>query len=735
MTPSALSLDLLQRWLPFGMTCWWDVPGRPGRACWGTGYQHWGVQSHQKVLAALAVAAADPGFDAKLAGCSREAVLARALAGLRHTLDQHHSGGKPGPDGNTWGHSWITALGVERMMHGVEALEPHLSDEDRARLRAMLASEAEFQLTHPVVADVWGHSGKNKPESNLWNGALLLRAALMYPDEPHAAAWREKAHEWLLNGISVPADAADETLVAGKPLKEWHRGANFFPHFSLDHHAYLNVGYMVICLSNIAILHYAFKARGVTPPDSLYHHAGDLWALVRRLVFHDGRLIRIGGDSRIRYTYCQDFLLPTLYWAADYFRDPHAWDLLKGQLNLIAHEQKHNEDGSFLSKRLAHLRRNSEVYYTRLESDKASVLSMLRRWAERFPFEPAKPARGLEATVQGGWAEPEHGAVFHRSPTRMASFCWRSSEGPMGLCLPPQDGSLAEWKRNLAGAIRFMGETEQKGDVHAKHIETFPGGFVTSGKMSDKKPKSVAEGWKADEWWIDHRLVFAALPDDRTVLRLEFATLAERRVYIEALEGVKWEVPNDFFNAGRRTYHAAGGARTLEGRLGEPESLDLASPWVNVDDVLGGVGVYGAASWSLLRRGARIGGYCGSILTDALCWPGRWTREAVNGPATLLDTGVVLFSSVSAAATRTFHERNQARRLEAPGMLRAVRITGLDGREYVLAANFGAEPAQATLQAGGGTWLDLVSGKAAGSNGSLAVDLEPTRARLFMADV
>ncbi|MCZ7648044.1 MAG: hypothetical protein M5U26_22755 [Planctomycetota bacterium] len=733
MHASDHALQILQSWLPFGMRYWWTPKGDARHGCWGTGYAHWGVQSHQKLVAALAVLADDPSIDAKAAGLSRDEALARALAGLRFTLDQHLEHGLPGPDGATWGHTWISALGVERMMPGVELLEAHLDEAYRAKLRAVLCSEADYQLTVNVGGDVWGHTSKNKPESNIWNGALCARAALCYPEHPRAAAWIEKAHEWLLNGISIPADAQDDSVVAGKPLKEWHRGPNFFPHYSLDHHMYLNVGYMVICISNLAILHYAFKARRAAPPESLYHHAEALWSVIRKFTFADGRLCRIGGDSRVRYCYCQDYLLPALYWAADHLRDPHAWGLLEGQLKLIEHEQKLSGDGGFISRRMEHMKRDNELYYTRLESDKASGLALVRTWWRRFPFEPAKPAREFEATVQGGWSEPEHGAVFHRSPTRIASFAWRASEGPMGLCLAPDNGHDAEWQKNLAGGIRFLGETEPKGDVHEKHLESFPGGFVTSGVMSDKLKKFIGEGWRSEEHWLKHKLVFAALPDERTVLRLEFAALEPRRVYLDAVEGVKWEIPNDILT-GRRTYAFAGGERTLEPRLGANEVIGLGSAWVNVDGRLGAVGIYGADTWSIARRGTRIGGYSGSMLTDALCWPCRAGREAVEGPATLLDSGVALFASTGAAATKTYHEQGLAKRLEAPGLLRAILALGFDGRQYVLAANFGAEPVAATLAAPLGNWIDLAGGRTLSAEQGLDVQLEPNRAKLFLRE-
>ena len=150
------------------------------------------------------------------------------------------------------------------------------------------------------MADVWNSSGKNAPESNLWNGAILWRTAAMVPDHPAAAEWQERAHTFLVNSVSVAVDAADETMLAGKQVRQRYVGANFFPNYALDHHGYLNVGYMVICVSNAAMLHFDCKLAGLPRPETLDHHQADLWRLVRRLIFADGRLALVVPDQPAR---------------------------------------------------------------------------------------------------------------------------------------------------------------------------------------------------------------------------------------------------------------------------------------------------------------------------------------------------------------------------------------------------------------------------------------------------
>jgi len=554
----------------------------------------------------------------------------------------------------------------------------------------------------------------------------------MYPDEAHADAWTEKAQRWFMNGISVPADATDGTLLAGKPVSARHVGANFFPHYSLDHHAYLNVGYMVICLSNIAIAHYAQALGDGHPFPTLYHHAEELWCLVRRFVFSDGRLCRIGGDSRQRYCYCQDYLLPVLAFAAEHLGDPHALSLLEAQLRTIAFEQEHNADGSFLSRRLAHIRRLSPYYHTRLESDKAVVLSMVQAWLGGGRQPASSFPNSFEKSVAGGWEEPEHGAVFHRSSTRIASFAWRAAEGPMGLCLPPDDGHLAEWSENLAGEVHLLGaEGKRTKRVDAHSTQAFEGGFVTLGRMAECPSQSLPEGWSSEEDWIAHGLAFAALPDGHTVVRLELAHLAARRAILDRILGVKLEVPNDLFNGGDRTYTTGSGSVVLQALEGSPETVSLDSRWVSVEDRIGLLGVYGADTWSLFRRGARTGGYAGSILTDSLCFPARTDLHAVYGPRTLLDNGCLVLSGVSAEETAAVYGRRQARRLAAGPHCRVMAAPGRDGESYLLAANFGQSPQTVALAAGPSVWRDLVTRTRHVADPQLRLCIPSTRACLL----
>ena len=66
----------------------------------------------------------------------------------------------------------------------------------------------------------------------------------MFPSNPHAAAWKEKAIEYMMNTLSAPQDEQDATLVDGQPVRNWFTGANVHPDFTLENHGFFHPGYM-----------------------------------------------------------------------------------------------------------------------------------------------------------------------------------------------------------------------------------------------------------------------------------------------------------------------------------------------------------------------------------------------------------------------------------------------------------------------------------------------------------
>ena len=173
---------LLENWAQAAEAYWNPCEDDSRLGNYGPGYIHWGVQSNWNYMAAMATLAAQPGVG------EAEQWRERALAALRFALATHLSGGRATPDGKNWGHGWISMLGIERGMHGVDALEPYLSEEDRAALRRVLTSEANWLLKDfhykgqaGIQANVWNSSGQNAPEFEFVVGEFAVAHGAAIP--------------------------------------------------------------------------------------------------------------------------------------------------------------------------------------------------------------------------------------------------------------------------------------------------------------------------------------------------------------------------------------------------------------------------------------------------------------------------------------------------------------------------------------------------------------------------
>jgi hypothetical protein len=661
---------LLADWIKYSQDTVYPLEGKPGICHYGPGgHTHWGVHTNQKAFSAFAVAAGDPSIHWERYGLSWRQVMEQALGLLRYSLHTRQGGAFPCVDGRTWTPSWISVLGLDRMMHGVEAIEGELNDADKKALRKVFISEADWLLTEYAVQA--GLTENNKPESNIWNANILLRTAMMYGDAPNAAQYIEKARGFYANGISIPQDKNDPEL------NGLFIGPNFTEQFGLNHHGYLNIGYMVICLSNLAMLHFSAKHHNWKLPVIIYHHAESLWRLVRSFTFGDGRLLRIGGDTRARYCYCQDYALPVWALAEDLWGEDCS-SLEKGWLEVLKKESRANADGSFLSERLTFLEEQSPLYYTRLESDRANVISMLITWGRRFPAGSLK-----KSTVYTAWEDPFHGALYRADPERLASFVWNAAEKPQGFCLPPDDSSLAEWRRNLAGVVRGSGNVNEE-EIGVHWEESFEGGFITSGYTVCYSDGFVAEGQTRED--IARKVIaFAALPDGRTVLSIQYA-VSLNRVYGGMIKGVYWHIPNDIWNNFRRFLTSQERAYTLRGGRRTVKETLPAGNWLNAD---GKLGLACSIPLVIVRNGCRQIGLKsqsdinGSLYTEEICSPYDPKRRWYEKDEILIDTAFAVQTGTAEETEALF----RSLRTESTGPLRFVSVIGADGKQYGLVLN------------------------------------------------
>lgn len=682
-------VKLLESWAKAASKYFYAPPGNSEIMCYGTGESYgWSVQTNMNAFAALAVLATSADLCEENTGMNRDELLNIALKILRYSLHTHIGGEFFCSDNKQWGHSWISVLALERMMHGFEAIKEFLSEDDKLEMRKILESESNNLLdNYTIVAGIDPY--ENKPESNIWNGSMLLRTAAYYPDTPRKNEYQEKATVFFINGISIPSDKLLTEIFNKKMVKEWHIGANFTENFSLNHHRYMNVGYMVICLSNIAMLHFSLKERGLAVPEEVYFHARDLWNAIKQFLFSDGRLLRIGGDTRARYCYCQDYAVPMWLFVLDQYGDEKALQCEIGWLRQVMKEKNGNADGAFLSARLETIALQSPFYYTRLEGDRAVAMSYGAYWRRQFEKLPQRTSLPLEEP-RLVWQDEFHGATLVRDSNRIASWVWVAGQGPTGICVNPDKSNMAEWQNNLCGELEPSNPVFPT--VIANEHELFDNGFLNYGWMHWTERYPLGEG-EDEVVFAKHAVVFAALPDEKTVVCLQYAE-ATRRIYLQRIKGLGLKIPNDLFNGFKRKYFAADKNIELHGCPGKEEIIKFMSPWLNIDDCFSVFTIYGDKYFTIYRpseRQIRVKNpsVLKSLYADEICSEFRMERQFESQGKNLIDTGVVLMTGITASATESAakQQRWQAINTDIPGC-KAVRITDANDREYLLIANF-----------------------------------------------
>ncbi|MDA3798429.1 MAG: hypothetical protein PF692_05035 [Kiritimatiellae bacterium] len=572
-------------------------------ACFGMGdHGHWSMQTNTNMFAALATLAADPDTNHQLAGYSKDEMLATALKLLRFTTKSHMGADSSCFDNQQWGCSWISSLCIDRMFHGIEAVTPFLTQEDNDLIDLMLVTEANWLSDeYKIVADEYNSSGKNHPESNMWNASIIFRTLMRNPDIPRSQEYLDKAYDYLLHAISISSDKFSEELFYGKPVKDQFRGANFFDSYSLDHHGYLNVGYMVITLSNLAILHFSYKNSGIEAPTELYRHAYDLWALIKKCTFEDGRLLRIGGDTRARYCYCQDYAIPMWLMMLDKFGETDCIQLEDGWLNQVQKEVNANAGNSFLENRLEVMKQKSMLYYHRLEGDRFSSLSMGTYWRRIYDNFVDVKENNNQTPFDGNWNEDFHGAMVEKGENRTASWVWHSGQKPTGICVPRESSDMAEWEKNFMPVIKSLGKFNHN-VVQDFNYKIFNGGFHTVGHCKARTEAQPCEG-ASDEDLADIFSACIALPDDKSVLYIHRAEMIGR-FYITEIKDFCFKMPNDVFNNNERKYITANKTLTLKGYDSQKGQIELTN-WLNIDDKISVVSLLPNKNLIINRPGER----------------------------------------------------------------------------------------------------------------------------------
>ena len=196
-------------------------------------------------------------YDAEYTGVSKEAALG-VCAKLVRSVAYHHRVNKDGGWGGGWQDDFWAAIAGQTGWLTWELYNDH----DRELIRKMVEWEANRRMVYtvPYFRKKDGTivtPGDTKAEENAWNSTVLFVACAMMPHHENYDKWYKKAVELVISAYSHPQDVDSDTIVNGRPLKEWLNGSNTEENYAVVNHNMVHPCYSTaatLCLWNASIL-------------------------------------------------------------------------------------------------------------------------------------------------------------------------------------------------------------------------------------------------------------------------------------------------------------------------------------------------------------------------------------------------------------------------------------------------------------------------------------------------
>ena len=286
-------------------------------------------------------------------GMTYQNVLDMSLGAIRWAYSTHRATQLKTCTNNAyWGsldntYVWESSLWTESLGFATWLLQDKLTATDLQQIKKVICAEADYELTRTVPT---GYAGDTKAEENGWETNVLSIACALYPDEANADAWYAKMQSFAFNCYSMLSDANDETLVDGKPAKEWYVGQNLYDDYTLQNHNYFHTSYQNVVIQELCESYLALKCmqKNNKYPLSetlLWNQKPMFDAVLKDLALADGELAMPTGNDWSMFLYDQ---LPAFAAMATIFQDNEALMLENLALKYTKARQSTTSDGSWM---------------------------------------------------------------------------------------------------------------------------------------------------------------------------------------------------------------------------------------------------------------------------------------------------------------------------------------------------------------------------------------------------
>ena len=508
------------------------------------------------------------------AGVSREKFIRMSIAALRAALKTHPLFGAP----ETRPELWRKEMGVAARMNfifGVGAwllwdeLDTKLQNQVAASFEYAAELFADWTVPHQLYDDTQG-------ESNAWTGGGLALSFCALKKHPRRDIWNEKAKELMVSSFATEKDVTDTRKVDGKPLKEWLKGPNAFPDYTVENHYIIHPIY-IAAISEMVRSTICYKMGGEAVPESATFNAEHVFDMLMRLNLPDGNHLYPQGTDynprRIDSFFQACNVIPL---KPDPLREACFLRSLRNMELMAAARPGNHMNGDLFN-----------------EFDFCTIWGLSENYLmRRFFGSPAEaiPEKDIESHLTCVHVNEPGKFALHRTAQTLSSFSWHTKKQGshvMGFTVPLEKDVLCF--PAVGGYIGTVAEASQpKTDttiVRRHHVK------------KDSDAFSVMMELERCEGKVKQCCSFVSLPDGRSIYMenrtsLKDITLASAESGSVCIyDDTRWP----FQKKPRVFYSEAGTLNTQAGK-----KISGTGSWLNIDNRMG-YAVLGSKSFSMHR--------------------------------------------------------------------------------------------------------------------------------------
>jgi hypothetical protein len=556
---------------------WQTATNVPDAGYWGDGISA-GNEGIRTVGSMVLACATEIKYDDALTADERKDFLAKVTEALRYIVATHNTGAYKCPDGKHWGAtenfdagSWQSGMWTGTFGFGAWLIWDRLDPELQQGLERVIGWEDDILSHRPPPNNLWLDT---KAEENGWEVPCLVLGDLMFPNNPHAAAWHEGAIKYMMNTLCTADDLNDTNLADGRPVNQWVTGANLQPDFTLENHNRFHPSY-VGCSSYFmtqAQMYYTYAGRPV--PDAATHHVLDTWHMFQTIILPWGESAYPQGMDWELHGLPFINLFATL---GTHAKDPFAARMEQQSLQYLGAWQKMCNGSLALP--------GSRFGITR-HAINAEQLSFALAAHQVFgPSVHPLSAWAAAEQEEGLWDRPFVDFIEQRTLDKFASFSWKNHV--MGVLMPIEDGH------------------EDNPDFTVPIQDGFVGSFQLAPRGDAKSNVSmvIEQGWRKADYGFetDGSLLIngGRLKQELRMISLGSQTvvyedhiIAQSNLTVKAECGLPLGIENDEITGGTRVLSTHTGHVTFDWHKPQ-KPVVVSGSWANVDGRLGVVMISG----------------------------------------------------------------------------------------------------------------------------------------------